>query len=61
MTGLAQMIGIALAPLLGGLLLDTIGHHHVTTWLVIATIGGAQVLCMVAFVRRRATGAPAAS
>lgn len=49
----AQMIGIALAPLVGGLLLDTIGEHHAAMWLTIATIGGAQTLCFFAFVRRR--------
>lgn len=53
--GFAQMIGIALAPLLGGILLDTIGHHHhAATWIVIATIGLAQAGCLLAFVRRRA-------
>jgi MFS family permease len=55
--GFASMIGIAFAPLLGGVLLDTIGDHHVAMWLTIATIGGAQTLCFVAFVRRR-TPAP---
>jgi MFS family permease len=51
--GFASMIGIAFAPLLGGVLLDVIGQHHVAMWLAIATIGGAQTLCFVAFVRRR--------
>jgi MFS family permease len=50
-----QMIGIACAPLLGGVLLDTIGDHHVTMWVLIATIGLAQTLCFLAFVRRRRT------
>ena len=50
------MIGIAFAPLLGGVLLDAIGDHHVAMWLAIATIGGAQTLCFVAFVRRRSGG-----
>jgi MFS family permease len=49
-----QMIGIALAPLLGGVLFDTIGHDHVAMWLTIATIGLLQTLCFLAFVRRRA-------
>jgi MFS family permease len=52
--GFASMIGIAFAPLLGGALLDTIGDHHVAMWLTIATIGGGQTLCFLAFVRRRA-------
>jgi MFS family permease len=52
--GFASMIGIAMAPLLGGLLLDAIGDHHLAMWLVIATIGVGQTACFVAFVRRRA-------
>jgi len=48
-----QMIGIAVAPLLGGTLLDTIGHHHAGMWLAIAGIGVAQTVCFTAFVRRR--------
>jgi MFS family permease len=51
--GFASMIGIAFAPLLGGILLDTVGDHHILMWLLIASIGGAQTLCFVAFVRRR--------
>jgi MFS family permease len=62
--GFASMIGIAFAPLLGGILLDMIGTHHAAMWLTIATIGGAQTLCFLMFVRRRvlhrrATPAPA--
>jgi MFS family permease len=56
--GFASMIGIAFAPLLGGVLLDAIGDHHVAMWLAIATIGGAQTLCFVAFVRRRRRAPP---
>jgi predicted MFS family arabinose efflux permease len=52
--GFASMIGIAFAPLFGGLLLDGIGDHHVAMWLTIATIGGGQTLCFFAFVRRLA-------
>jgi len=48
-----QMVGIATAPLAGGGLLDTIGHHHAAMWLVIAGIGVAQAACFAAFVRRR--------
>lgn len=51
-----QMIGIAAAPLLGGALLDTIGHRHVTLWLAIAGIGLAQTACFTRFTRRRADG-----
>jgi MFS family permease len=50
--GFASMIGIAFAPLLGGVLLDTIGDHHAAMWLTIATIGGAQTVCFSIFVRR---------
>src|SRR5512140_444909 len=58
--GFASMIGIAFAPLLGGVLLDTIGAHHAAMWLTIATIGGGQTLCFIAFVRRRETPRKAA-
>jgi len=51
--GFATTVGIACAPLLGGILLDTIGDHHVLMWVAVAAIGGAQTLCFVAFVRRR--------
>lgn len=57
--GFASTIGVAFAPLLGGVLLDTIGDHHAAMWLVIAMIGGAQTLCFVAFVRRRTARHPA--
>ncbi|MEO8706695.1 MAG: MFS transporter [Kofleriaceae bacterium] len=56
-----QMIGIAMAPLLGGILLDTVGEHHVGMWLAIATIGLAQTVCFVAYVRRRTTMLPGIS
>lgn len=49
-----QMVGIAAAPLIGGALLDTIGHRHMELWLVIAGLGVAQAACFAAFVRRRA-------
>ncbi|HEX3760476.1 MAG TPA: MFS transporter [Kofleriaceae bacterium] len=51
--GFASMVGIALAPLLGGRLLDAIGSHHVAMWLAIAVIGAGQTACFIAFVRRR--------
>jgi MFS family permease len=51
--GLCQMVGIAMAPLVGGILLDTIGANHAAMWATIATIGGGQTLCFFAFVRRR--------
>lgn len=53
-----QMVGIALAPLVGGVLLDTIGDHHGAVWLTIGTFGLAQTLCFGAYVRRQAARAP---
>jgi MFS family permease len=51
--GFAQTIGVAAAPLAGGVLLDTIGElHHVAMWLVIGCIGIAQAICFAAFARR---------
>lgn len=50
--GFAQMLGIAVAPLVGGILFDLIGHHHAAMWSVIASIGIVQALCFAAFVRR---------
>lgn len=57
--GFTSMLGIALAPLLGGRLLDAIGDHHVLMWLTIALIGCGQTACFTLFVRRR-TPIPAA-
>ncbi len=48
-----QMLGIAMAPLLGGVLFDTIGDHHLAMWMTIGVIGLGQTLCFSAFVRRR--------
>jgi hypothetical protein len=59
--GFASMFGIALAPLLGGRLLDAIGDHHVAMWLVIALIGAGQTVCFIAFVRRRTQLRPLAA
>jgi MFS family permease len=50
--GFAQIVGIAAAPLLGGVLLDLLGHHHLTMWGLIGCIGIAQAICFVAFTRR---------
>jgi MFS family permease len=52
--GFATTIGIAFAPLVGGVLLDAIGDHPLWMWGAIAAIGGAQTVCFIAFVRRRA-------
>ena len=53
--GFSQTIGIALAPLVGGVLLDTIGMHHAAMWGTIACFGIGQALCFAVFVRRRQT------
>lgn len=50
--GFAQMVGIAVAPLVGGALLDAIGHRHVLMWTSLAAIGIVQAVCLSAFVRR---------
>jgi MFS family permease len=50
--GFAQMVGIAVAPLVGGILFDAIGHHHATMWASIAGIGIAQAVCFAVFVRK---------
>jgi len=50
--GFSQMLGIAVAPLVGGILFDAIGHHHAAMWSVIASIGIVQALCFASFVRR---------
>jgi MFS family permease len=54
--GFSQTVGIALAPLIGGVLFDTIGDHHVAMWATIAIFGGIQTLCFTAFVRQRGLG-----
>ncbi len=50
--GFAQMLGIAVAPLVGGILFDALGAHHVAMWSAIACIGIVQALCFSAFVRK---------
>ncbi|MEZ4358969.1 MAG: MFS transporter [Kofleriaceae bacterium] len=50
--GFVQMVGVACAPLVGGILLDTIGAHHLALWLTLATLGAAQTLCLLRFARR---------
>lgn len=51
--GFTQMIGIAFAPLIGGVLLDTVGDHHLVMWLLIAVFGAAQTTCFALFARTR--------
>lgn len=50
--GFAQTFGIALAPLVGAVLFDTIGDQHFLMWGVIACFGLAQTWCFRRFVRR---------
>ncbi len=52
--GFSQTVGIALAPLIGGLLLDAIGNHHAAMWSLVACFGLGQAACFALFVRRRA-------
>jgi MFS family permease len=51
--GLAQTLGIAPAPFVGGFLYDTIGSSHLAMWGTIGCIGIGQTVCFIAFVRRR--------
>jgi MFS family permease len=51
--GFSQTVGIALAPLIGGLLLDAIGTHHAAMWSIVALFGIGQTICFAMFVRRR--------
>lgn len=51
--GFVQTIGIAFAPLIGGILLDTTGAHHLVMWVMIATFGVAQAACFGLFVKKR--------
>jgi MFS family permease len=49
--GFSQMVGIAVAPLVGGILLDTIGGHHLAMWSAIALIGVVQAVVFRTFVK----------
>lgn len=50
--GFAQLTGIAFAPLLGGAMLDAIGHHGATLWLSMAAVLGlGQAFCLWRFCR----------
>jgi MFS family permease len=49
--GFSQMLGIAFAPLLGGFLLDIIGHDHAALWLTLSALGLGQLWCFVRFSR----------
>jgi MFS family permease len=51
--GFVQTLGIALAPLVGGILLDVMGPHHVAMWASIACFGIGQAWCFALFLRRR--------
>lgn len=49
--GFSQMVGVAFAPLLGGVLLDTIGHDPLALWLSLALLGAGQTWCFLRFSR----------
>ncbi len=53
--GFCQILGVACAPLLGGVLLDQLGDHHLAMWSVIAGVAAilAVVLSIFAALRRR--------
>jgi len=53
--GFAQILGVACGPLLGGLLLDGFGHHHLAMWGAIAGIAAllAGVCAIFARLHRR--------
>ena len=50
--GFTQMIGVAFAPLLGGVLLDVSDRHPIAVWACIGGIGVAQALAFAVFIRR---------
>lgn len=50
--GFSQMLGVAIAPVLGGGLYDLIGHHHVVMWGCLGAVGLLQALVFRTFVRR---------
>jgi MFS family permease len=50
--GMAQMLGVAFGPLVGGALLDLL-DSHVAIWAAIASIGIAQAITFSAFIRLR--------
>lgn len=49
----AQMLGVACAPLLGGLLLDATGHQALVMWGTIGGVGVALSVVLVIFARLR--------
>jgi MFS family permease len=53
LVGQVQLLGIAFAPLVGGLLLDAIGTHHAAMWGTIALLGMGQTWCFARYVRLR--------
>jgi predicted MFS family arabinose efflux permease len=53
--GFAQLVGIAFAPLVGGILLDVFGTNAVGLWITLAgVLGLGQVLCMWRFAKMSA-------
>jgi len=58
--GLTQMLGVAFAPLIGSILFDTVGHHHLVMWGIFAGLAVGLALSFAAFARlRRTSVAPA--
>lgn len=49
--GFAQMVGVAFSPLLGGFLLDIIGHDSPALWLTLSILGLGTFWCFLRFSR----------
>ncbi len=52
--GFAQILGVAFAPVLGGVLLETIGDHHLLMWGVISSLALTLSGVLAIFARLRA-------
>jgi len=51
--GFTQMLGVAFAPLVGGLLFDAVGHRPLVMWGAITALALALTACFVAFAHVR--------
>jgi len=52
MFGLAQQLGVSVGPLVGGLCIDHLGHHHVRMWAVLAGLPMLVAIGYAALARR---------
>lgn len=53
--GFSQMVGVAFAPLLGGVLLDAVGEDPLALWLSLSLLGAGQTWCFWRFARPSAS------